>query len=402
MFARPFARRSGAAIALLAALVVAGCSWDAAAARRYAVYRATLTEAIASISAKKEACADLKNAAQKEKCYAILDAELHKLLSDAAQLDAAIAACNENAVRALVERIEGALSRAATLTGNFPSGRNFADRLNNAPIQVQIQSQQVAQMGTVHTYQVMPGSQVTTSFDGGITFENYPAAGQIVLDVNVGPTFAHCTLIDMDIVLDFADVGPLHITDPPGIDVVFDLVPNPMGGAGGVMAGWLDYALENWTLAGQYSTVLNVNLSPNFQQLTFITPPAATSVNVFPEDPAPTGPYIYYFGPTTGIRVGGDATLTVRGVEPGATVDFFHAPSLVQPGGALGGSAWDLNQKRQAPAGAATADANGEVVFNFQVPNRPGVTGKTVFFQGLAHESGGSRSTIAFSAPILH
>ncbi len=398
---------------LLAAFAVSwGCSWDEATDLRFNTWKKTLDETIEQASKQKEGCNNRTDRTAKEECYKQWDSLLQDMLKAKVAGSTAYLNCDSGALDDILKLVESLIKNAAILAGrrNPITGQggavNLADRFDGAPIQVQLQAQQVAQNGTRRTYQIRQGSQVQVSVDDGASFDNYPAAGQIVIDVNPTPAVAHCTLIDMDIVLDFSAEGTcsadLHVTDDPENLTVFDLPRVPGNFYDGRLCGWLDYALENWTIGGSYGTSLGATLDPSLTQLFLYTQPGDTTANVFPEDPAPTGPYIYYASFTTDLNIGRNATLEIHGVEPGATVDVYGSPRMAFPTGVFGGALWDIDQTRQRfvrtiPA----APLSGEVSLTFRVPNRPILVGRTYFFQGLAHETAGNRSTIAFSAPVL-
>jgi hypothetical protein len=387
-----------------------GCSWDESTDRRFETWKKTLDETIEQASKQKEGCNNRPDRTSKEACYRQWDELLQGMLKAKAAGATAYLQCDGSALDRILETVENLIKSAANLAGRrMPfTGQggavNLADRLDAAPINVQIAAQQISQNRNVRTYRVRPGSHVAVSFDHGASFDTYPAAGQIVLAVNPTPGLASCTLIDMDIVLDFEAEGTcsadLHVTDDPSNPTVFDL-PFADGAYEGRMCGWLDYALDNWSLGGAYVTSLGAALDPTLTQLVLYTGPGQTSADVFPEEGEASGPYIYYAGVSTDLRIGQFATVEIQGVEPGAVVDLYGAFRLSWPTSQFQVALWDLNTTNQRYVKSVTAPPSGEVSITFRVPNRPILVGRTAFFQGLAHETAGNRSTIAFSAPIL-
>ncbi len=398
-----------AALTVLSAAVIVswGCEWDENTTARYETWLKTTNEVIAQASKEKEKCNQRTDRSAKEACYKSWDELLQELLKRKELGAAAFFRCDGDALDQILKVVEDAIKKAAELAAKkFPltgaGATNFADRLDDAPVDVRIQGFEIFRDGNRHSYQLF--GQVGVSYTDGATFDNYPVSGQIVIDVNPAPAVAHCTLIDMDIVLDFDAQGTcsadLHVTDDLSNPTAFDLPVSPSGYEGR-MCGWLDYALENWNLNGSYVTSLGVALDPSLGQIGIFTYPGETSAAVFPEDPAPTGPYIYHAGFSTDLAIGRDATVEAMGVEPLAPLEVFGAGKMAFPTGTFQGAPWDIAQGRQRRAGATTADGDGLAILTFRVPNKPRLIGRTFFFQGLARESGGNRSTIAFSAPIL-
>jgi len=402
-------RRAGT-FAMVAAVLLGtfGCEWDEKTDARYDKWEKAVKDTIEQASKEKEKCNSRPDATSKQTCYAQWDALLQDLMKARVAGAAAYVRCDGGALDRILETVESLIKAAETFAGKknpFAPGlgqSNFADPLDGSLVDVSIHGTEVFRDGQRHVYQL--GGQVSVDWGNGAV-DGYPAAGQIVLDVVATPGLAHCTLIDLDLILDFGDdmtcPADGHATDDPTNPTVFDLPLQPGIGYDGRLCGWLDYALENWSLAGSYSTVLPVRIDPTLRQITIDTPPGTPSVAIFPEDPAPTGPYIYYASFSTDVRIGADATIDFAGVEPLAIVDFYGSPKMSHPTGAFQGAAWDLNQPKQRSAGSSAADAAGEGSRTFHVPNKQSLVGKRFFFQGLAHESGGNRSTIAFSAPIL-
>ena len=406
---RSFGRRVGTWVtAAVVAFAPFGCEWDADTTARYNAWERAVKEAIERASAEKAKCNDRPDATSKQSCYSRWDDLLQELLKAQVAGAAAFVRCDGGALDRILETIQSLFKVAeayANKRNPFAPGiaqPNFADPLDGSLVDVSIHGSEVFRNGQRHVYQLV--GQVSVDWGNG-TVDGYPAAGQIVLDVAATPGVAHCTLVDLDLILDFGGEMTCpadgHVTEDAANPTVFDLPLVPGAAYDGRLCGWLDYALENWSLAGSYSTVLPVRIDSTLRQITIDTPPGTPSVAVFPEDPAPTGPYIYYASFSTDVRIGADATIDFAGVEPLAVVDFYGSPKMSNPTGTFQGAAWDLHQPKQRSAGSSAADATGEGSRTFHVPNKASLVGRRFYFQGLAHESGGNRSTIAFSAPIL-
>lgn len=406
-----------ALVGLAAAVGVSfGCEWDRDTEKRFEKGQKAVCKAIESASKEKEKCNTnyAHDQTLKEQCLQGWDEDVIKPLTNLKGLAGiAFAECDSETLDRLKELMEKLIDKALEKAGKKVSGfalgtrcgTNFADPAAHSTMTVALTATQVAQAGTVRTYVLGTASHWTVSYDGGGVFETYPASGSVTFDVQTaGVPIKNATLVDLDVALDLAaagSAGSLSVRENATNPISFALVGAlGSGNLAGTLCGWLDYALDSWTGKGSASTKLRVTFSPMLDSVTIASGPGVDSSAVFPEDPPPTGNYVYYATFSTPVVIGQTATIEVHGLESGAPIAVYASPHLSAPTGTFAGVPWDLDQSAQFQVVSGTADASGVAVMNIAVPPDPNLVGSVFFFQGLASLQAGLKPTIEFSSIV--
>jgi hypothetical protein len=393
-------------VALGVAVVSWGCSWDENTRARYDDWKKVVCKVITNGSAEKEKCNDAPDASTKLECYRQWDNLLRGLSAAKVAAAGAYLRCQDANLDRILQTVEKLLDTAAGLAGKkgftgSASGGNFADRLDESPMLVDIQAFEVFRNGDIHTYEVMPGSHVQVGFDDGAVFDLYEISGQITLEVHPQGPGLLASVVDMGLLVDIDSHGTCsadgYINDDPEYPVCFPLFPGASDFVG-EMRGWFDLGLVNWEEGGSADIRLNAALRAGMTQLSLSS--FGSSAEVFPVGAPPSGDYIYSAVADL-FALGQPASIEIHGAEPGAPVDIFASVRMSGSTGVFSGAPWDLNQNRQRPLGTAVADAEGTAVFTFVMPNRPRLVGRTFPLQAIVHESGGDRSTIAFTTDVI-
>jgi hypothetical protein len=399
--------------------LASACEWNSKTDKRYDKWVKTACGTIDRASSEKEKCnTEYDEQAEKEACIEQWDEGIiQPLIKNKAAANDAYLACDDETLDMLKEAGEKLIKSAAEqagkkIVGLVPlqaqpvCGTNFVDPFDNSPMSVNLNFTRTSQSGNLHTYSVDPGSFFAVSYDDGLTLETYPASGTIQIRVrNTGLSQLTVTVEDLDLLLDMTAAeafGCLEVTNNLANPHSFKMQGVLIGvGFVGTQCGWWDYKMDYWTDNGSYLTKLKSTLSTNFQTFRLYTQNGVTSASVYPTDTVSvSGDYIYDANFHTDLVIGQSAQIVVEGVEPGAAVTFYASRHLVVPTLYVGGVPWDLDPSGQLTLGSAVADGNGRVDFFLSIPYDPTLIGARYFFQGLAAESGGIRSTMEFSGVI--